>query len=127
MPPTRQANAPARPLNGERRFMWSNRSTELRPARFARLSCEILEGRFLLSARLLGTLSDAASGLDEPGHFSLLVKDLAGDGQNDVVTASEDDNSVSVQMSGNDPPRPFAAVAAIPSTIGVQTTIPTPA
>jgi hypothetical protein len=107
--------------------MWSNRSTELRPARFARLSCEILEGRFLLSAGLLGTLSDAASGLDEPGHFSLLVKDLAGDGQNDVVTASEDDNSVSVQMSGNDPPRPFAAVAAIPSTIGVQTTIPTPA
>jgi hypothetical protein len=104
--------------------MWSNRSTLLRPVRLARLSCEILEGRFLLSAGFLGSLSDAANGLDQPGHYTLLVKDLVGDGQNDVVTASEDDNNVSVQTNS---PNLFATVAFFHSSIGVQTTIPTPA
>jgi hypothetical protein len=109
--------------------MWSNRSSELRLFRFTRLSCEILEGRFVLSAGLLGTLSDAANGVERPGQYSLLVTDLTGDGDNAVVSASEDSNSVSVDMSD---PRPYAAAFAQTSpfadtTKSIQFTIPTPA
>jgi hypothetical protein len=104
--------------------MRSNRSTALGLIRLARLSCEILEDRSLMSAGFLGTLSDAAGGSVKPGHYSLVVTDLVGNGQNDVVSASEEDNSVSVQTSG---PKPFAAIASIQATFGIQTTIPTPA
>jgi hypothetical protein len=108
--------------------MRSHRSTPLRPVRFARLSCEILEGRLVLSAGLLGALSDAATGLVHPGQYSLLVTDLTGEGENDIVSASEDSNSVSVDLDG---PKPAAtaivhATAAIMPPKDIQFTIPTP-
>ncbi len=122
--------------------MWNNRSIQLRPVRFARLSCEILDGRFLLSAGLLGTLSDAATGVVQPGQYSLLVTDLTGDGQNNTITASEDSNNVSVDLSGPNPdPAAVAQTASlfestslgrqtttpvVPTTKAIQFTIPTP-